>query len=255
MKIPIERTSMCWGVTGALGAGKTLSAVYCMVNVLRDNWPNAHVTTNIALNLPRLAAWLRVSEEELENHVTFVTWDSDPYSFQAGSPRGTRGDLFRSIIVLDECAEVFDQFSSAKDAKISRFLSWLRHSSKLGQDVFLIVQSQNFLNKSLRLLVARWVLAANAEYVRLPFLRIRVPFCKGKSYLRFVDRFGNEFGEGVHFLDQAFWGAFYDTAQILSTHGVPLAQARTVRERSDNLPQVVMFFMLVILIVTVWIGG
>lgn len=255
MKIPIEKTSMCWGVTGSLGAGKTLAAVYCMVNVLRENWPNAHVTTNITLNIPRLAAWLKVSEDEARSHVTFIDWETDPYTFKPGSPRGTRGPLFRSLVVLDECAEAFDQFTTAKDGKISRFLSWLRHSSKLGQDVFLIVQSQNFLNKSLRLLVARWVLAANAEYVRLPFLRVRVPFCKGKSYLRFVDRFGNEFGEGVHFLDQAYWGAFYDTSQILSTHGVPLAQSVAVRGRSDDWPRVAMFFLVLVLAITSLLGA
>lgn len=233
MKIPLERTSMCWGVTGTLGAGKTLSAVYCIVNCLSDLWPNIHVTTNIALNLPAIADFVRVSEEELKEHITFCDWESDPYQFHPGSPRGTQGMLFRSLVVLDECAEVFDQYASAKDSHIKRFLSWLRHSSKLGQDVFLIVQSQNFLQKSLRLLVARWVLAANAEFVRLPLFKVRVPFCKGKSYLHFTDKYGNEFGEGVHFISQPFWGRFYQTAQILSAHGVPLAADLRIGKRKS----------------------
>lgn len=220
MKIPLERTSMCWGITGSLGAGKTLTAAYLMVNVLREHYPNCHITTNVELCIDEIAHWMRVKPEKIAACVTKIDWTADPFAFMQGSPRGTQGVLFRSIVCLDEVAEMFDQYTSAKDGHVGRFLSWLRHSSKMGQDVFLIVQSQAFMNKSLRLLVARWVVAHNAEHLRLPVLHCRIPFCYGKSFITFTDKYGESFGEPTHFLIQAFWGRFYATAQILSAHGV-----------------------------------
>ena len=84
----------------------------------------------------------------------------------------------------------------------------------------------------MRLLVARWVVAHNAEHLRLPVLHCRIPFCYGKSFITFTDKYGEPFGEPTHFLIQAFWGRFYATAQILSAHGVAPAVSPAIVQRT-----------------------
>ena len=85
----------------------------------------------------------------------------------------------RVLVILDECAEWVDQYSSAKDPRISRFWSWLRHTSKRSQDVFIVVQRREYLNKVVRILVSRWIWVNDLAVFKLPVLKCRFPFCGG----------------------------------------------------------------------------
>ena len=96
-------------------------------------------------------------------------------------------------------------------------MSWLRHSSKRSQDVFFVVQRQEYIAKSVRSLVARWVWVDDLAVWRMPYLRAKLPFCGGLVMQNVFDRLGNRI-QRVSFIHKRFWGLFYDTAQIISTH-------------------------------------
>lgn len=135
-----KQTANVYGIYGHLGGGKTLTAAELSVEFLRLGWS---VSSNIRL----------YNISDLKGKYTFIDDFStvDPWDLPCGASRGSR-DSFRSVIVIDEVAEFFDQYSSSSPL-LKRFLSWLRHSSKRGQFVFLIVQQPEFVAKSLRLLV------------------------------------------------------------------------------------------------------
>ena len=119
-------------------------------------------------------AWTR----KLYHHFSFEDEDFDPFKLPTGSPRGSGGNK-RVLVIMDECAEWVDQYSSAKDPKIARFWSWLRHSSKRSQDVLLIVQRLEYLNKVIRLLISKWVIVDDLRVYRLPVIKMRMPFMGG----------------------------------------------------------------------------
>lgn len=130
-----------------------------------------------------------------------------------GAPRGS-GFPDRVIVCLDEVAEAFDQYSGQK---ASRFLSWLRHSSKRGQTVILIVQMPEFLQKSLRKLVYRWIFCEDMATFRLPVLRCRIPFTSHLCRRMYYDRMGNPITRSPwNFVVKRQLGKYYDTAQSIA---------------------------------------
>lgn len=215
MILPLENTSMCWAVTGTLGSGKSLCAVATAVDCLRDR--QTVVCTNIHLDLEAVSKTCGYNVRPYVHYIDLMSPSFDPCLLPCGSPRGYRGsDRVRVLVVLDECAEFFDQYSSAKDYRIQSFLSWLRHCSKRSQDVLLIVQSKDFINKSLRTLCARFVVCTNLSLVRIPILHLR--FLPNISVAITYDRYGNRGGLPPVFLRQSRWGKYYDTAEQISTH-------------------------------------
>lgn len=245
MIYPLEKTSMVWAVTGTLGSGKSLSAVASMVD---DALMSRHcvVVTNIKLNLPAVSSYCGYDVSPYVHYVDLMSPDFDPSALPCGTPRGYNGpDRVRVLVVLDECAEYFDQYSSARDGRIQRFLSWLRHSSKRSQDVYLVVQAREFLNKSLRLVCARFVVCTNLSNIRLPILHVR--FLPNITSLVFFDKYGNRGGLKAVFLRQSKWGRFYDTSQELSSYtGFSAPHVATVRGSSFTGLRHVVFFSLVL---------
>lgn len=216
MIFPLENSSMVWAITGTLGSGKSLCAVASMV---ADALSSRHcvVVTNIKLNEKAVSDYCGYDVSPYVKYIDLMAPDFEPTSLPSGTPRGYRGrDRVRVLIVLDECAEFFDQYSSARDLRIQKFLSWLRHSSKRSQDVYLIVQSKEFINKSLRLLCARFVVCTNLSNIRFPILHFR--FLPNITSVVFYDKYGNRGGLPAVFLRQARWGRFYDTAQQISSY-------------------------------------
>lgn len=143
--------------------------------------------------------------------------DVDFWSLPCGAPRGS-DNPYRSVIVVDECAEFFDQYSS-NSPYLKQFLSWLRHSSKRGQFVFLIVQKPEFISKSLRLLINKWIVCDDMEQFRLPYFKIRIPFTRGYVARRIFDRYGNLLSRGFNFASKSDIGRFYDTSQSIALQG------------------------------------
>lgn len=219
-----ESTSQVWGISGNLGGGKSLTAVSMIHDALARGW---YIVTNMELNTALLSADLRFDVTRLIQRVDMD--DSDPMSWPCGSPRGSGGNK-RVVVVLDEVAEWFDQYSGTS-SQVRSFLSWLRHSSKRGQDVMLIVQRKEYLAKSLRILVARWIWCEDLAVWRVPILRFRIPFCRGLVMRSVTDRVGNVL-QYLDVVSKSRFGRFYSTSQCLvSRAGSAVEYESVVRYR------------------------
>ena len=161
--IPLERTAQVWCITGNLGGGKTLSAVSMAIEAIKRGY---FVVSNVTLkDLDSISEYasdlyqhISVRDEEIDEYGNLVTKSEfNPFDLPCGSPRGTKNGK-RVLVILDEVAEWFDQYANVKSPLISRVLSWLRHTSKRSQDVILICQRREYLNKSFRVLVSRWLI-------------------------------------------------------------------------------------------------
>lgn len=209
----LEVSPQVWGIAGNLGGGKTLSAVQVAVQSIRSGYA---VATNIELRMDAVCEYC--GGEWARRLYTRIDLEADdPDAWPVGDPRGSGGRR-RVLVIIDEVAEWFDQFS-ATSSQVRRFLSWLRHSSKRSQDVFLVVQRREYLAKSLRILIARWLWVNDMATFRVPRLRCRVPFMGGYISRTVWDRYGNCI-QSTEFSRKSTWGRYYVTAQILS--GQPL---------------------------------
>lgn len=212
--IQLERTAQLWGITGNLGGGKSLTAVNFAVEALRMGY---FVCSNISLNMDMICRFYGGFCRSLYKHISLDDPSFDPFQLPCGSPRGSGGKK-RVLIILDECAEWVDQYSSAKDPRIARLWSWLRHSSKRSQDIFIIVQRPDYLNKVIRILITRWIWVHDLAVWRVPVLKMRIPFCSGLVMRNIFDNLKNRIGP-VSFARKSHWGMFYNTAECLNSDG------------------------------------
>lgn len=199
------RTANVYGIYGHLGGGKSLTAVEIMLYFLQKGHS---VVSNIQLK-----------HHPHPERFTFVEdfAQVDWWKLPCGAPRGSP-DPYRVAIVIDECAEFFDQYSGAS-YQVKQFLSWLRHSSKRGQFVFAIVQKPEFIAKPLRLLINKWIMCDDMEQFRVPFLRIKLPFLAQYVRRLMFDRYGNCISRGTNFADKVQIGYYYNTAQSIALAG------------------------------------
>lgn len=197
------RTASVYGIYGTLGGGKSLTAVDIMLGFLARG---DVVYSNIRLyNL----------SDRLQSQ--FHYFDAEGFDYKQIPYGGLRGskDKRRVCIVIDECAEYLDQFSSTS-TYTKEFCSWLRHTSKNGQFVFLIVQSPDFLVKSVRLIVANWICCVDLAQFVLPLARIRIPFTRNLVWRRVFDRRFNLISRGWDTIDKRFYGQFYKTSALVA---------------------------------------
>lgn len=212
--INLERTAQVWAITGNLGGGKSLSAVAMAVSAMSKGY---FVCSNITLNTDVIAASFGRAAADRYMHIDLDDPKFDPFKLPCGSPRGSGGGK-RVLVIFDECAEWVDQYTNAKEPRIARLWSWLRHSSKRSQDVLLIVQRMEYLNKVLRLLIARWVIVDDMAVWRMPVVRLRIPFMSGIVMQRIFDRSGRLL-YSPSYVQKSFWGRFYNTAECLNSDG------------------------------------
>jgi len=247
--IPLEKTAQVWGICGNLGGGKTLTAVSMAVEAIVSGY---YVVSNVTLNLEaleRIVPWCRklyqhivVRDEQYDDDGNLVRCeDFNPFTIPSGSPRGTVNGK-RVLVILDECAEWFDQYSNLKSPSIKRVMSWLRHTSKRSQDVVFIVQRREYLNKSFRILVSRWVTVDDLAVWRIPGIKLRVPFmsdfCMAVVFDKALQRISTP-----SLVRKSYFGRFYNTAECLSTFGGVSAEY-TVPERRFAFPVLRLFFWL-----------
>lgn len=212
MALALDYTPQVWGITGNLGGGKTLTAVCLAVNAIKQGY---FVCSNVLLNIKELSRLYGDWVSRLYLHFAFDDESFDPAKLPCGSPRGTKNPK-RVLVILDEAAEWVDQYTTAQNPKIRAFWSWLRHTSKQNQDVIIIVQRLDYLNKVIRLLISKWVIVDDFATWRMPLLKIRVPFMSGYCMQRVFDR-NKKLVQGPCVVKKSFWGQFYDTSQCLNS--------------------------------------
>lgn len=245
--IPLESSPQVWLIHGNLGGGKSMTAVSMAVEAIRAG---RFVASNIKLNIDALKlsipwadqcyAHFDVSKDEYNEDGVLIKHQSfNPFKIPSGSPRGTQNPK-RVLVIFDECAEWFDQYSSAKSPEVSRVMSWLRHSSKRNQDVLFIVQRVEYLQKSFRILCSRYVQVDDLAVWRLPVFRIRVPFMGGFVMARTVDRAGTK-SAPVTLIKKSYYGRYYDTAQSLTTFGGSPVEY-VLPDRSYRFPWILFWF-------------
>lgn len=215
MSLQLDPVPQVWGVTGNLGGGKSLSAVCLAYAALERGY---YVVSNISLNLDQLSLSLGGYVRNLYSHFSFDSPDFDPFKLPTGSPRGTPNGK-RVLVIMDECAEWVDQYTQTnRDPRIKRFLSWIRHSSKRSQDVILVVQRLEYLNKNIRLLVSKWVVVDDLKTYRLPVVRTTIPFMGGWCMQRVFDR-NRRLVQGPCIVRKASIGRYYNTSECLNSDG------------------------------------
>lgn len=222
--IPLEKTAQVWCICGDLGGGKTLTSVAMMFDALQSG---RFVCSNVLLSdvLFKVLPWARslyrhivVRDEAYDDNGNLLRReDLNPFTLPSGSPRGTVNPK-RVLVVLDECAEWFDQYTSGRDKFASRVMSWLRHTSKRNQDVVFVVQRRDYLAKNFRILVTRWVSVVDLAVWRMPVLRCRIPFMGNYCLVTVFDKSDMRI-RPPYFVSKSEFGRYYDTAQNLSNYG------------------------------------
>lgn len=238
----LESSSQVWGIVGNLGGGKTLTAVEIACHAMQSGY---FVCTNISLDMPAVCADFGVHCASLYQLIDMEV--DDPALWPCGDPRGSGGSR-RVLVIIDEVAEWFDQFSSTS-GRVKAFMSWIRHCSKRGQDVFLIVQRREYLAKSLRILVSRWIWVDDLAVFRIPKLRMRIPFCAHLCYRSYFDRVGNVVQPGSS-VSKVRFGRYYSTAQCLS---VSLDSGRVYESPDIAVPVRSYGWLWVLLALLIWI--
>ena len=242
--IELERTAQLWGITGNLGGGKSLTAVQFAVEGMRMGF---FVCTNITLNVDRIATYYGDFTRTLYKHISLDDPTFDPFALPCGSPRGSGGKK-RVLVILDECAEWIDQYSSAKNPSIARFWSWLRHSSKRSQDVFIIVQRPDYLNKVVRILISRWIWVNDLAVYKLPVVKMRIPFCAGYVMRNIFDGSSRNRIGGISLAKKSHWGQFYNTAECLNSTGANMLDEYVVPERPQSSYRLYIFLYILSLL-------
>lgn len=230
-----------YGIYGSLGGGKSLTAVDIMLQFMNLGH---EVYSNIQL--------INLSKQKRKLFHYYDPESTPVMSLPYGDPRGSKGKK-RVCIVLDECAEFLDQFTSTSTFT-KDFCSWLRHTSKNGQFVFLIVQQPEFLVKSVRLIVNKWICCTDLAQFVLPVLRLRIPFTKGFVWRRIFDRHFNLISRGFDIASKRVFGQFYDTSQLIASKLTKNRsyQHETLSKYALWLPML-WFFYVILLIVCLFI--
>lgn len=206
--ISFPSSAAVYGIYGSLGGGKTLTAVDICLHFIRQfNF----VVTNIQIkNLNnREGQYYQFIED-----ISKVDW----FSLPVGSPRGSGGRK-RVAVVLDELPELLDQYQSGKEYWVKTFLSWLRHTSKRGQFVFVITQDPSFIMKPVRLLCSYWIKCEDMGEFRFPFFKFRIPFLGDFISRRCYNRDGSPVqGIALDTARKSVIGKYYSTSQGLSLY-------------------------------------
>lgn len=171
---------MITAVTGKIGGGKTLSSVSAMINHLSKG---GIVCTNIKINLEQVARWKNINLQFLQDRYIYIEDCStcNPHEFPHGDLRG-KGKR-RVLLVIDESAEFFSSLALDNKERLQLWYSWLRHSDKIGTDVFFIVQDFSQLNKQGRLLSQRTTYCYDMAKFRFPIIYCN-PFWWTWSFIR-----------------------------------------------------------------------
>lgn len=237
--VNLEKTAQVWCICGNLGGGKTLTAVSMAFQAMEQGY---FVVSNVTLDIDqikkkipfadRLYQHIVVRSEEYDDLGNLIKCDDfNPFTIPSGSPRGTDNGK-RVLVILDECAEWFDQYANARSNIMKRVKSWLRHTSKRSQDVVFIVQKRSYLHKDFRVLVSRWINVEDLAVYRIPVLRIHIPFMEDYCIVNVFDKSDNSVSS-PSFVAKSVFGKYYNTAECLSNFGGVSSEYQLPEKRVD----------------------
>lgn len=141
-------------VSGKIGCGKS----YYMVGRILEHLENRGiVATNITLK----------NVEKYKNQIMYISGNSSPTDLPSGDRRGTKNQR-KVMIVFDESQSWFGvQQGKIADPRKELWSDWLRHSDKLGQDIFLIAQEWTQIAKWFRILAQRVIFCHHSKNERI----------------------------------------------------------------------------------------
>jgi hypothetical protein len=201
---------MIFAICGKLGGGKSLSSVVAMVNHIKRG---GFVVSNIRLNVDNISNHIRKSQSFVKAHYLLIDADNcNPQNFPHGDLRGTPNGR-RVLVVIDESAEWFSSLDSSKQLK--EWVSWLRHSDKLGTDIYFIVQDLSMLHKQGRLLINRMIVCIDMAKFKFPIICCQ-PFPWLNKYIRLIehDAITQEVVSRTWLLKSKDIFSFYNTADL-----------------------------------------
>jgi len=215
-------------ITGKPRGGKSLYAVRLVVEELRHG--RRPVVTNLPLLLDRLVAYLPevdvvrrvriLSDAELGEFYFRRGWDEERRAWVNGGLSAQSGTLQPDMpvdggvfFVLDEAHLVFSQWD-----KVGRPAIWyLSQHGHYGDDIVLVTQHADMLNKALRVLAQDFTVLANLAKVRAFGFRGPARFLR-RTFQSWPCRPGAECETGSFRLDVTGLASLYNTADGVGIH-------------------------------------
>lgn len=162
-----------WGVTGKLGGGKTLWAMYKAAQYIGEG---RQVVSNIDIDpTPICKPW----RDQGSVRVTRIPYRPSRADFDAiGRGNDSKDESKNGLIILDECGAILNS-RNYKDKGRDELIEWFLHARHLGWDVMFIVQSLTLIDKQIReALIEYRVLCKRLDRMNWPVLGwfgIRMP--------------------------------------------------------------------------------
>ncbi|EOF5038564.1 zonular occludens toxin domain-containing protein [Providencia rettgeri] len=150
-------------VTGKLGSGKTLSAVYKIRDYLMKG---RKVATNLNISFTGMFGYRA-------KNINLVRVPDKPTAFDLdaiGRGNTSYNEDLNGLLVLDECGTWFNSRSWA-DKSRQDLINWIAHARKLGWDVLFLVQSLQVVDKQSRLMFAEHVVyCRRMDRLKIPYI-------------------------------------------------------------------------------------
>lgn len=150
-------------VTGKLGSGKTLSAVFKIKEYLQSG---RKVATNLDISLTAMFG-------SGAKNINLVRVPDKPTYFDLealGKGNYSFDESQNGLLVLDECGTWFNS-RSWNDKSRQELINWFAHARKLGWDILFLVQSLHVVDKQSRLMFAEHVVyCRRADRLKIPFI-------------------------------------------------------------------------------------
>ncbi|KWW38201.1 hypothetical protein AU374_00987 [Cupriavidus metallidurans] len=162
-----------WGVTGKLGGGKTLWAMFKAAQYVGEG---RRVVSNIDIDAtPICKPWRdqnMVRVQRIPYRPTRAHLD------QIGRGNESKDESKNGLLILDECGAILNS-RNYKDQGRDQLIEWFLHARHLGWDVMFIVQSLTLIDKQIReALVEYKVVCKRLDRMNWPFigwLGLKVP--------------------------------------------------------------------------------
>lgn len=150
-------------VTGKLGSGKTLSAVYKIKDYLMQG---RKVATNLNISLTGMFGYhaKNINLVRIPDKPNLMDLDA------IGKGNLSYDESLNGLLVLDECGTWFNSRSWA-DKSRQELINWFAHARKLGWDILFLVQSLHVVDKQSRLMFAEHVVyCRRTDRLRVPYI-------------------------------------------------------------------------------------